>query len=682
MNIFTDGARSRRRLSVAKKAVQQLKALGIDKKVGIRDGFLYKVTKEGKGWIKAPFGIYVVLSDEKGIRQFTCDSVGSPALPYFDATAKDRYGLMPDPMPPIIIVPGQTYPYPTDGYGAIAGDAGTQMLEFDPYVPINPEPYKTIPYQWGAPTPVVMPVGAEAVSIRLSYQRTSQHFVNTTQVTHCYNNGVDDAVNEVKSLAITQTYAASPGINAGRDNTFRVPLHASAGRWGEVWWKPGYLWADARLFTIMYPDLRDGTYYVFNQLVGGVIPEGPLYRVSSVMVARDTTNDNGMTLVNETVDRRAQIRATVVLWQGIAFVDYENGHSTRSLADMEPALTASTATADGDLWWVYQYYSVYSIWSYPKLRGLYDFTGWFPEAVNIKAGDYWVVRAGGTVSIPNDPEPPSEFVIYSLSVLVAKVDNAAKDAPTQWQIGKSTLQYVTDGGAAAQTYVNEKVLLSFAGRSFRSNGDSVAFNDSESFPDSEGVMYTWHRITDPSATQTAWGQAYTGAKNGGFKFTYAAGGFSRVVISMPETISLDIERHPSILLMTKTTYVCLTKSWDNIIHNIHVGSPFASWLPVDMPAAAVMYSVRVTTPGNTVDECGFIGVGKVTGEDYEYYIFFKPLGNPWVRLSPIPLVGLEHVEDIVSAWDVCVFGDDAVVGSMLSCKQHPISRPEISGKHR
>lgn len=598
MTIHVDGARSRRRLPAAKKALQMLKTLpeNFFQKCGMRDGFLFKVTRTGKGWIKAPFGVYVVLSDEKGLRQFTCDSVGSPALPWFVATEKDRYTLFPDPMPTAI---------PSDTFYAIGGSTGNQMLQADP------ENYIVAPEaQWKSAQPTCLPMGSELLAVNFCYQRTSSHWVQSTQLTHCYNNGAKDVVNEVDLPSVTTTYTIGSGLTANYDPGRRIPLMMLPGYFEYVEWKPHYVFLRAaaprypQVLTYVYIDIPSGVVGSYalavdvlyigasSNFLADVLSSDVPVRQLAAHYSRLTNDVKGVCALYAPLDPTSYTPSGDRKWiLTLSFVSLAGTHQTRTFDDMKTTLYA---LAGGELKWV-------------------------PDAL--------LPSLGITFSPPFDyldpdtTDPQRVMAKYILGVLF--------------------------GWPADSEHT-------------RSERDTVTFADST------GTVYSWLRSCDAGATQSAWGAMSVGPRNGGFRFSYADGGIGRTSLVMPSAVLTDITLRPKILRMTGTTYCCMADRADGTIQNLYIGSPFGTWYPITLPVDTTMYAIRVVIPADTVAEVSFIGIGKV---GTKYHVFFKTPDAEWVKLSPIPVEG--DVVDLAASWDVCVFGDDAIVKKMMETAQHP-----------
>jgi len=679
MTIYTDGARSRRRIPAAKRAIRIIKSLGMSQKVGMRDGFIFKVTEDGRGFIKAPFGIYVVLVDEKGVRQFTCDSVSSPAEPWFEKDVKDRYVLLPDPMPPIVYsTPGYTdYPDATDLYAAVGGSvSGIQNTLAHPVGFITPIEYRDL-YQWSAPEISVISTGSELVVLNMCYERTSKHWVNTTQITHCFNPGMNDVENEVSLPSITTTWAASNGLTAGYNAERRVPIHTTPGYFGYVAWKPGLLWSDNRIVQIVYQGFSEQQYYAQNLAVTGLLPAPPTgqyFRLIAVHASRRTIDE-----LPDDLPNMYRVRATCVLSQGLVFVNFDTGHTARDFTYLRTAIKNVLTT---EMFWVYFTYLFNNFTPPYNLRGGLALAGAFPETGGSGVGgavatsDLWYITAGGTITtIPPGGTDPSDIPVDTSGALFALTDTPGQD-PAKWVVQESfaTLDAKTD--QPSKDTVNSLISQTL-GAMFGwpdDSGETSSERDTVTFSDAEGVVYSWVRSCDPAATQNAWGALYTGTRLGGFKFDYASG-VSRVALSVPESVRDNSTLRPKLLLVTDTAYLCVADSRDGHIHSVDVGSPLTGvWDNIVLPQDVVMYAVRTTVAADTGAETGLIGLGKVTGESREYFVFIKPPSKEWIRLSPLP-IDVGDVVDLAASWDLCLVGDDALAGRMMQVKQNHSASP-------
>lgn len=228
MTITVDGERSRKRLPVAKKALANIVDMGLPAKASLYEGFFYKVWQMGAdltgGRITAPFGIFVALSDETGVKQFVCDSAECAAAPIEQA---DRYLLGAAAMPG----PGGTW------LASGGEDDADAMILASPLVEVEVDPAA----QWKAAQPVCIPFGGELVQVNACYQRTTPHIVHATQVTHCYSNGLNDEA--LPAITYLWNYSDDPSADpeAVQNSARRVPLLAAPGYFEYAHWKTGAL---------------------------------------------------------------------------------------------------------------------------------------------------------------------------------------------------------------------------------------------------------------------------------------------------------------------------------------------------------------------------------------------------------------------------------------------------------
>lgn len=743
MGIFVDGARSRRYLPTAKKALRILKTLpdAIQQKVGMRNGFLFKVKRNGQGWIKAPFGIYVALSDEKGLRQFVCDSAGSPAMPWFDKDEKDRYLLLPDPLPSGSSLQGV-------GVSTSVGDINStsvsemQMLLAKPANLNRPKPLS----QWQSAHPVCMPLGGELVAVTYCYLRTSSHWVSATQLTHCYNHGKNDVdkANDsaVKLPSMSRTFPVGSGLGTMFEPFNRTALKVSSGYIHAIDWKSRYMtlsptaekYQQVLLYTLL--NARSNTMYaseltlkdmyvgastnfknkllagsivcrqlaahyiaVGNNIKGVCVLYAPLY----ALCPGDDDPLHVGHYTSATTDHVApEDRKWVIT---LSLVDFVGSIQTYTYNDMKGTLYELVA---GELKWVVSAYMLRAGLTYAQGRKfcLSDTS----EGILLSDGETpnpaWGDLFGNlTIWVSGEPYGKGRHVLYGAESYYCAVDTTGTVSPDEatstWKlirwVGKLEpgvgytagdavgVEQAFDPDDPEETDPGQWVARFTLGALFgwpTDQGDYDTYErDTVTFADSNGVVYSWLRSCAPGAAQRAWGLLHTGARNGGFKFG-AGGGVARTAIAVPQTVLADTNLRPKIALMTDTKYSCLADKADGTIAHLYVGSPFDAWENIPLPAGATMYTIRVTIPGDTADKCGFIGIGK---KDSKYYIFFKPPGTDWVKLSPIP-VGAENdadgVVDLLAAWDVCVFGDDAIVKKMMEVKQHPTARSARSPEAR
>jgi len=231
--ITFDGERSRKRLPVAKKALANITDLGLPAKASMFEGFTYKVWQmdRGKltgGRITAPAGIFVMLSDEAGFKQFVCDSFQTIAAPIFDALLGDRYAMLPSPMPAV-----------GAGLSAVSGTSlggsGAAAQETDAATIVQTDPL----LQWSAPTPVCLPLAGEFVLMHLGYERLSNHLVNVTQAVHCHSDGSGDTA----SPAISRAWSTEDETATTANSARTIPLRVQPDYFEYIDWKTGDLFA-------------------------------------------------------------------------------------------------------------------------------------------------------------------------------------------------------------------------------------------------------------------------------------------------------------------------------------------------------------------------------------------------------------------------------------------------------
>jgi hypothetical protein len=571
------------------------------------DGFLFKVFKdEEKGWIKAPFGIYVALSDEKGLRQFTCDSASCAALPWFVAVEKDRYMLLADPMP--VAVPS--------GVSVALGGTSGQMLPAAPINFINPS------FQYKSAQPSCLPINSELVVVNFAYQRGTTHFVAATQLTHCYNHGKNDGVGALPS--ISRTYTISGVLTAGADAYRIIPLLVAPGYHEFAEWKPHYLHRSTTA-----PGHYQVLLYAYSYVPGGVIGSSER-RVSHLYT--------GMS-----ADFSAKILSTGVSVRQLA------AHYSRTADDVK-GVCALYTTLD-------------------------------PTCDNLgaHAGHYTSATSSGVAPADRKWSHTLSFI----SIAGTNTTSTFEDMKDKiYELAGNELKYVVDAlglsfsppfdwtnyaATDPQRVLARYILGALFGWPADSEHTYAFVRDTVTFADSEGVVYSWLRAGDAGATQHAITAPYAGTRNGGFKFEYPYG-WSRVSLIMPSAVLTDNTQRPKIHLITSTTYCCIADKADGTVAGLYIGSPFTSWNELTLPVGVTMFCIRVVVPEDTTDKVSFIGIGKA---GTIYSIYFKPPGAGWVKLSPIPVEG--DVVDLAASWDVCVFGDDAIVKKMMDAKQHPVA---------
>lgn len=234
MTVTADGERSRKRLPIAKKALGVITDMGLPVKAGLFEGFFYKVWQLDDGNISggrvvAPFGIFVLLVDASGVKQFVCDSAECAALP---VEALDRY-----------VTVGGLPALPADGEALYAYDqgAGTPVL-MDPTTLENPAD------QWKAPRPVGLPLGGEIVMLHTAYERASGHWVYGVQATHCHSDGTSDS----GTPGISFTSKTSDVVDESANNSYRVvPMLVTQGYSDFIRWKTGGLYIASNTYPLV-----------------------------------------------------------------------------------------------------------------------------------------------------------------------------------------------------------------------------------------------------------------------------------------------------------------------------------------------------------------------------------------------------------------------------------------------
>lgn len=201
MTIRTDGARSLKRLPMAKKLLERIVDMDLPAKATVIEGFTYKVWQMdgiSGGWIASPDGIFILGVADGRVKQFVCDSYEAPALPIFSTLDGGRHIMAP-------------LPVPTDGsYGsAVGGVTAGQSIVAESYQ-----------------RPFCLPFAGEGVLVAVVGDvGTTYYNTVTAQVTNCLSNGASDI--------------ASPGVSEfiysfGPHRI--VPLQASAGHFSYLQW--------------------------------------------------------------------------------------------------------------------------------------------------------------------------------------------------------------------------------------------------------------------------------------------------------------------------------------------------------------------------------------------------------------------------------------------------------------
>lgn len=616
MSIKVDGERSRKRLPIAKKALALIKDMGFLSRAGIYDGFMYKVWQMDAGnlsggFVVAPFGIAVLLSDANGTKQFVCDSAQCAA------------GLVGDRKVRLLDVTTTANEHVVASFAGAEDDGST----------LNYSTGNAMPPGWRARRPLPIPYGGEVV---LNYIAFNGHgaFVCSAEASHCFDTG------SVPMPALNRQHRDVPP--AGSDAGYFIPMRVTAGYFDVVYCKPGYCYYSEGSPVLMA--------YQYNHHLYG-------YGVSNVIAiplfaAKGATYQFQQKLRIGNFGVPVYLRAAYYSRVAADVLGVSVIHAPHAVTCPDPDKCVTGSAAEIAI-------------CRQEAQDALDAAIEDPTSPCVAVDDKRFVLdmvftslAGGSQMLDFEQ---LRVALYALA-----------DGELNWIPPEVNPAYVS--GDEDVTDKLRVVAVAVSSALFGWPVDSEytkSARDTVTFADTDGVVYSWLRCGDPGATQNAEGGSFTGARQGGFKFSYPEG-FTRTPLSMPPECLSNPALRPNVQLITETSYLCPLELAGGELAGCFLGSPFGSWTAIPMPSGATMLTVQVTEPADTVDEIGLVGIGKLDGV---YFVFFKPGGGEWQRLSSIQA---GEVDAATAAWGVCVFGDTGLSVSSQSVRQHPAiqaSRP-------
>jgi hypothetical protein len=476
---------------------------------------------------------------------------------------------------------------------------------------------------WRYPRVTNLPIGGELTALFASWESASGHFCDIMQTTHCWADGSAGRFPAINSAGF------STGVPATLTSYRVIPTFVQPGYCENVSWKTGagYIHSSGNRTPLLveYRGIHIPTASYFGYYVdAGDVLGG---KVSALALAKITDGDGDTGLGADVYQYAAHfsrvassIKGTSLLMPSFSRCTGSAEYCNTQFADAE-----RPEVPDADLVWK------------PVL--------WFWDT------------AAGHLTANFEVLGPLGYALMNGELIHYKQIEAADDL---------SHHYLTS------------ILAKLFGWPCESEY-TAGERDTVTFADAAGAVHSWLRCCDPDAAQNAAGLAGVGPKLGGFKFQHPEG-FVRVPLAMPADVLTDATLRPQITLMTANAYYCCADNAAGEIKHLYVGSPFAEWSEAALPDGVTMYAVRVVQPGDSVAAAGFIGIGKVPAAGdtpAAHRIFLKAAGQAWVALSPLPVAAVSAD----AAWDVCVFGDDPLVASMMGARQHPAAvqalRPEL-----
>jgi hypothetical protein len=460
--------------------------------------------------------------------------------------------------------------------------------------------------QWKPPQPVCIPFGGEHIVLNATYERPSGHWVECSLATHCHNNGSTDV--QAHGISGITPVGGTSGLSSHRV----LPLLTTQGYLERLLWKQGVPYYATSL-SGQPADYVEYQYYYAPTKVSGAgfrITGNDVFAGSSAAFrAKLAYHSTEAPLLSHSHGHFGSRTATDI--KGVVAVRVYNystsGCTAAQIAD--PNHSCIDYAADSN--WLLTL-TFYSALSSPQVVGYNTLN---PALDALATGEFqWVYASDPYVANP--------------------------------EMQSRVLRLLFGYGADDETTATATVP-----------------RDTATFADASGIVYSWVRCCDPDAAQRA-GESSAVTKLGGFKFSHPEG-FIRTPVAVPAEVLTDTSLRPRIILMTDTTYCCITDHAAGDIAGLYVGSPFGEWTAVPLPADVTMFAIRVLRPA----VAGFIGVGKIPGSG-TYHVFINITGIEWVTLSSIPVT---DVNDLIASWDVCVFGDDPLVAQSQQVKQHPIA---------
>lgn len=200
------------------------------------------------------------------------------------------------------------------------------------------------------------------------------------------------------------------------------------------------------------------------------------------------------------------------------------------------------------------------------------------------------------------------------------------------------------------------------------NNNRTVASDSAMFHDGAGAVYAWTR------------------KYGTMRFS--TGGMAVVTVVVPALVSSTDGVRPEIYRVSTGLYVCIAYQPGHLtdppdpddhigVRGVFFGSPFSAWSAYPGPPAGYrLLHVRCVEVSSELS----VLLGVLTDDAGGY--FFARLRydhvlaeGDWLKLGELPIT----VADVDRAnWAVGVFGDDALVSSMMAGSAHPPCLPQMA----